>query len=165
MQNDALLSQARKSGFHLSISHIDAGWIDATVRSSRYWAQLRASFLSDAIGDLLSTVNELISGAAEARCSWSVEPGEYRWIFTRAGEETLLRILGFRDGEDLEPDDAGTFVFETTATLPTLAAVVAKSVEQRFGDGGDGEYEAAWGYPFPKQQLAALNGYLNASPA
>ena len=71
------------------------GWSEARIADDLSWAALTASYLSDALGDLLEAVGTILEGAAEACVSWQEEPGEYRWIFVREGDLVHLRILGF----------------------------------------------------------------------
>lgn len=103
------------------------GWADATVSDGEASAELSASYLADALGDLLRAVVALTEGAAEARCSWAEEPGEYRWIFARRGDDVSLRILGFLRGQ--RSDAEGEEQFATTRPLRTFvtAAVAAAS--------------------------------------
>jgi hypothetical protein len=95
-----------------------------------------------------------------ARCSWFVELGEYRWIITRAEDEAHLPVLGFGDGERPEPDDAGTFVFETSVALPVLAARLVGAAEAERTDGSDDGYAETWGHRFPRAQVEVLRTYL-----
>jgi len=122
---------ARPSGFGLSFTRLESGWVSARIRSDRYWARIEASYLSDGIAHLLDAILDLATGSETARCSWHVEPGEYRWIFVKTDGGTSLRILGFRDGEAFEADEGGTFVFQTTPPLRELAAAVAYQVSRR----------------------------------
>jgi hypothetical protein len=155
----------RLSGFSFRLGQVEAGWVAAVVQSDRYWAQLQASYLSDAIANLLGAVGDLTGNATTARCSWFVEPGEYRWIFTRYDDQVHVRILGFRDGERPERDDAGTFVFETTVALRVLASDLVRSVESHPEARSDARYEHAWGHPLPRAQLEVLHRYLADSRA
>jgi len=138
------------------------GWIRAEISSDRYWARLSASYLSDAVANLLGAVVLLTTGRSTSRCSWFIEPGEYRWLFNRTEDGVRLLILGFRDGEQPEPDEAGTFVFETVVALPELARWVVRRAELAYRSGPETyrTYEEEWGHPFPHQHVEALNRYI-----
>jgi hypothetical protein len=74
------------------------GWAEAQIADATSRAVITASYLSDALGDLLEALGTILEGAAEARCSWEEEPGEYRWIFAREDrDQVTLRILVFAD--------------------------------------------------------------------
>jgi hypothetical protein len=75
-------------------------------------AHLTASYLSDALGDLLHAVVALLRGGKEAGASFAEEPGEYRWRLRRRGSDQVsIRILWF---EELwsQPDEKGKAVLD-----------------------------------------------------
>jgi len=51
------------------------GWARARIRDGASEVRLRASYLGDALGDLLETLVYLLWGAEIAQCSWEEEPG------------------------------------------------------------------------------------------
>ena len=75
------------------------GWSEARLGDGPCSVRITASYLGDALGELLEAVGVLLEGAEQARCSWAEEPGEYRWIFDRAGSDVRLRVLD-EYGED-----------------------------------------------------------------
>jgi hypothetical protein len=89
------------------------GWIEAGIYDGVNHTFPTASYLSDAPADLARAAISLLEGAEEATCSWEEEPGEFRWIFEREGEELTLRILWFEDQYDRDPDDPGELRFST----------------------------------------------------
>ncbi len=54
------------------------GWAEGRIAVGDRFAMPTASYLSDALGDLIRTVRSLLEGAEGARVSWEEEPGEYR---------------------------------------------------------------------------------------
>ena len=78
-----------------------------------------ASYLSDALGDLIRAVRALLEGAEDARASWEEEPGEYRWVFHRNGSEVRMRLLAFPDVYDDAPDEDGQALLDATCSLRT----------------------------------------------
>lgn len=136
--------------------------MEARIADDGAWARLTASYLSDALGNLLEAVGVLLEGATEATCSWDEEPGEYRWLFTRAGSTVHLRILALPDQFPPQPDSAGTVVFETTAPLPVVAAAVAHGAAEVLARHGEKEYLEKWvDYPFPTELLQMVQARLN----
>src|SRR4051794_38082323 len=86
------------------------GWAQARVSDASSSVTITASYLTDALGVLLEAVSHLLEGADRARCSWEVEPGEYRWIFEAADSLVRLRVLAFGDMYPQEPDDKGEVI-------------------------------------------------------
>lgn len=141
---------------------VGTGWAEATISDGAATARLTASYLKDALGDLLEAVGTLFEGAVEARCSWQEEPGECRWIFHRQGSAVHLRVLSFADVYSNEPDRLGVIVFETQQPLHDLARPVVNGAQSVLDEYGEEEYLTWWvDYPFPTAQLEMLRQRLN----
>jgi hypothetical protein len=139
------------------------GWAEATIADETSSATLTASYLGDALGDLLSALGALLGGADTARCSWWEEPGEYRWVFDRDQETVRLRILSFDDTWSHEPDKAGTVVFETRQALEALSRAVAVAAAKVLARHGKAGYRARWvENPFPFAELTNLHEGLSS---
>lgn len=139
------------------------GWAEARITDEHGAATLMASYVSDALGDLLRAVRAMLSGADAARFSWEEEPGEYRWIFSRVNAQVHLRILFFRHSDNVShPDENGLVVFETDQPLDALATAIAdgaQAVRESYGEAG---YLNQWAeHPFPVDHLAAIRELLN----
>src|SRR5689334_2478187 len=100
------------------------GWSAATISDRETTAELTASYLSDALGDLARATVGLLRGAAAVRVSWDEEPGEYRWLLARTDEMLTLRILWFDGLRAERPDSEGRTVFETTCRHVDFAGQV-----------------------------------------
>ena len=126
--------------------------------------ELTASYLSDALGDLLLAVWMLTEGEVDARCSWDEEPGEYRWLLHRDGDDVDLRVLCFDELWRNRPDDEGRTVFSTRVHLRPLVEAVAgaaATVQQTYGHDG---YRTKWvDHDFPAETLDRLQGWLRES--
>jgi hypothetical protein len=120
-----------------------------------------ASYLSDALGDLIRAVRALLEGAEDARASWEEEPGEYRWIFHRNGSEVRMRLLAFPDIYDHSPDDDGQVLLDATCSLRNLGLAVAAGAQRVLDEVGLDEYQRRWiEHPYPSDDLAALDQLL-----
>jgi hypothetical protein len=157
-----------------------AGWAEARIADASSTATVTASYLSDALRDLLRAVLLLLEGAAEARCSWEEEPGEFRWVLTRAGNGQVdLKILAFDDlwaapdrkAEDgaqarfaNEPDDQGELLFLTSQPLGVLARAIADGAAAVLAEHGEEGYLAEWGLAaFPTADLVAIQEHVQRS--
>jgi hypothetical protein len=93
----------------------------------------------------------------DAECSWDAEPEEFRWCFTRKGDETNLVLLTFDDAIATLPRGKGRVAFEATAPALEVAEAIereARNVLENFGVEG---YEKRWlMYPFPLDDLHDL---------
>jgi hypothetical protein len=137
------------------------GWARARVADDGSAAELGASYLSDALGDLLEAVGVLLEGARQARCSWHHEPGEFRWVFEQNDDATHVRVLRFLDQMDHEPDEQGTVVFETTRSLSVVAAAIVAGADAVLARYGEAQYLRRWvQHPFPAAHLAMVKDRL-----
>jgi hypothetical protein len=136
-----------------------AGWAEGQLRSGDARVLLTASYLSDALGDLIAAVLRVFDDRS-ARCFWSEEPGEFWWLFDREGDRVRTRILWFDEDVD-EPDETGVLRFDATVPLRELASAVHAGVDavlRRYGREG---YEEQWARaPFPGDALDALQARL-----
>lgn len=166
-----MTGNARAGNRHRPIGHADRmeftyrvtgnGWSRARIADDETWAELSASYLSDALGDLLEAVGLILEGAAEARCSWQEEPGEYRWIFTREGPDVRLRILDFADQVLVQPDNEGRLAFETVQPAAVMASAIADGAEAVLSEMGESAYLAEWiDAPFPTAHLGMIRERL-----
>jgi hypothetical protein len=141
---------------------VGRGWAEAGVGDPDSNASLSASYIQDALGDLLYAVWRLLEGEAEARCSWQEEPGEYRWIMRRDADLLSLRVLEFADSYPPAEDHAGSVVFETRQEVLTFARAIALGASRTLQQLGEAGYQELWGAPFPTRTLELIKTHLRA---
>ena len=138
------------------------GWSEARISYGQAFADLSASYLSDALGDLLAALMLLNDGATVARVSWEEEPGEFRWIFQRVSDEAIDVVVLWFDDDDGLPDDRGTVVFETRTSSIELTSAIAAGARQLLDEIGEVEYERQWvEHAFPTESLRKLERMPN----
>jgi len=148
-----------------SFEIVGTGWAWASVGEGDSEVELTASYLSDALGDLLEAIGSLLEGGDAARCSWEEEPGEYRWVFTRDGAEVHLSILVFPDNFPPMRDDEGVEIFRISEPLIDLAASVGDAAQRVLDDYGEAEYLRRWvEAPFPTAHLKMIREMLASHP-
>jgi hypothetical protein len=146
------------------------GWARGRIAFGDREVEVTASYLGDALGDLLAAMLKLTQGAAEARASWWEEPGEYRWVFSVAPldvslrlQDTRLRLLEFphMPGAVEAPDEKGHPLIEGDCSLVELVGAVAACARRTLEEHGVNGYEAKWHmHPFPGEDLALLEEWL-----
>ena len=110
---------ATKLGFSLQKLHQES-WV-AVLSDGVQEAIITASSVPDKpLLPLLWAVRLLLLGASDANCSWWNEPGEYRWLFTRQGEQILIHIVWFQDIAGWS-DEKGETVLRMECELLTFA--------------------------------------------
>lgn len=119
--------------------------------------QLTASYLGDALGDLLGALRLIQGGVTDSRASWEEEPGEYRWVFVRRNDLVDTTILWFDDRAGTKLDRDGEVRLAGTTTVETLIAAITRGARRALEHHGESGYEELWGrFPFPIQTLRAL---------
>ena len=147
---------------------VGTGWAVARLTCDDQSAELTASYLSDALGDLLVAAWTLTEGETDVRCSWDEEPGEYRWLLHCDGDNVNVRVLWFDQPWGHQPDDQGRIVFYARPTLESFVRALvdgASAVQQLHGHDG---YRKKWvDHNFPADTLAYLDRWLDqpAPPA
>jgi len=114
-----------------------------------------ASYLSDALGDLLSALRSLTEGAADANASWYDEPGEVQWVFGRDGPSVHVQVVNVGATRSRRWLDEQVPLVE----LMRAFAEGARGVVSRHRVSG---YEEVWArHPFPTADLDALEDWLS----
>ena len=136
-----------------------------TVEIDGRKVQTTASYLGDALGDLLRTVSDLLQGAGEASFSFDEEPGEYRWRFFNDGSGGIrIRIRWFDKLWGQEPDEDGKVVFDARCRLRTFAGAVASAAQAVLDKHGMEGYEKEWiEHCFPIGLLQEIQQMLQSS--
>jgi hypothetical protein len=138
------------------------GWADCDVEIAGQQASMVASYLSDALGDMLAATIAVVKGAAESTFSFHEEPAEVRWRVRRAGPERMrVRILRLEDAFADLPDEAGEVLLDADCRTRTFAGEVLSTAQRILREHGSDGYERAWGLAsFPHVRMRALEAAL-----
>jgi hypothetical protein len=139
-----------------------SGWSECNIVIDEHQATITASYLSDALGDLLGAVSRIVEGVTEATASFAEEPGEYRCRFFRKGPDRLLvRILEFPQLWGNRPDEEGKVVLDAECRIRTFAGAVLSASQQLLEESGMEGYRNMWGqHDFPLEQQEKLRNLL-----
>lgn len=136
---------------------LESGWAEARLGHEGGSVDLSASYLSDALGDLVETVALVVEGVPSARCSWLEEPGEFRWRFLRHDDDVDLDVLWLTDWD--MRDDEGHPVFHARVPAARLGRVVLAEAQRVLDTFGLNEYRRRWiehEFPLPALQHLRL---------
>ncbi|MGD1921495.1 MAG: hypothetical protein ACFCAD_22960 [Pleurocapsa sp.] len=139
------------------------GWAECILEIDDQKITVTASYLSDALADLLDAVVSIVRGANEARAKFQEEPGEYRWIFTRLPPDKLrICILWFSNTFiSTKLDIEGEKAFETECRIRTFAEAILSASQRVLEVNGIEGYQEKWvNYKFPIQLQAKLKKAL-----
>lgn len=121
---------------------LGAGSGRAGISDGQQDAQFFTSHLSDPLGDLARALISLLRGATKSHCAWAEEPGEWRWLFERHGEELEVRILWFEETFSKAPEEQGELRYSTRCKLLRLAAQIREQMRPLLEEVGLEGYRA-----------------------
>ncbi len=146
----------------IEFSLTDLGWADIAVRCKGASCELTASYLSDALGDLVLSAVAVMTTFRRLSFSFEEEPGEYRWVITSPRiNEIEVAILSFPDRWSDKPDGDGRLLFKARCLPEDYAAAVLAAAQNVLESDGEAGYLERWGrHPFPTARLHELQGLI-----
>ncbi len=149
---------------HLAIDYrlSGTGWAECTLSDESSSCELTASYLSDALHNLVTAATAVLSGFLQVTFRFDEEPGEYRWvIYSPRVNEIQIEIREFDELWGNQSNSEGRLLFNTLCLPETFAKAVLAAAEQLLEKHGEAGYLEQWTeHPFPAKQLAVLNDLL-----
>jgi hypothetical protein len=143
-----------------------AGWSEARLTVGGASTPLSASYLDDALGDLIRAAIELPGAQSTVRVSWAEEPGEFRWVLDRAGDQLAVRVLWFDSLWGPDADDMGKVLLNASCPLVAFQGAIAAGAREVLDEWGEDGYQARWiEHDFPTAALLQLEASLERSLA
>lgn len=153
------MGQSSAVRFDFNLASDAPGWADPVVEVNGAVVRMTVGWSSDALGDLLNSLIELLNGGGAARCAWEQEPGRWIWEFLRLNvTDVRLRLIFHRDAYGSLPSDFDPET-QTEAVLPLARLIEAFSSGARrcLDPAGPEGYMQQWReHPFPVLQLQML---------
>jgi hypothetical protein len=113
-----------------SLQDLHHGWWQAVLSDGTKQVTLTASSVTGApLLRLLWAVRLLLLGASESKCIWLVEPGQYRWLFSRTEEQIQIHIVWFNDVRDWS-DEKGKTLLRMECDLLAFAKRLSHQLDQ-----------------------------------
>lgn len=142
---------------------VGVGWSECTLIINDAHVTVTASYLSDALRELIAAVCRVIAGLPDATASFDEEPGEYRWRLYRIDEETIrVLILEFDELWSNKPDSDGRSIFDSQCRLRTFAGAVYDGCKRLLAKYGNDGYREKWhDHDFPETEFRELKCLLD----
>lgn len=119
-------------------------------------ASLSASYLGDALGDLVRAAVALPGARSTLRVTWQEEPGEFRWILEPRGSQVLVRVVWFDDW-GARDESAGAVRLEASCEVSEFQRAVAMAARSLLAEWGADGYREQWvEHDFPLEHLTRL---------
>src|SRR5262245_28827983 len=109
----------------MSYTLVGTGWSRCMIEASDNRLEITASYLSDALGNLVLSALAVVSGFRAAAFPFDEEPGEYRWVLEVTDNNVLsIRVLEFSELWSQKPDTEGRVLFAISTTPLAYAKAV-----------------------------------------
>jgi len=149
-----------------------AGWADAYLSDGTNSATIPASYLCDALRDLVDAIQSLFT-TDSAECVWQEEPGEVKWIVSRNGDLVQLRVEWWtevrthRDHNGWQLNDwqlvLDKVMFSGEAKFLDFAKQVDQELQRLLDKWGSDGYLREWiEHPFPVESHQRLRQAIAA---
>lgn len=146
----------------ISYKLVGSGWSECIIETAEIRVELSASYLSDALGNLVLSAAAIGSGFHAAEFGFDEEPGEYRWSVQLVENNLVrLRVLEFQELWGCRPTEEGKLLVDISCTPLAYAQAVeacASAVLKEYGLKG---YAERWDqHPFPSEALQLLQSSI-----
>ncbi|TFZ07651.1 hypothetical protein [Ramlibacter humi] len=138
------------------------GWSECVISCDEKSCVTTASYLSDALGNLVRAAVAVLSGFSALIFSFEEEPGEYRWVIRSARlNEIDVAVLEFPDLYGGRPDHEGKELLRIRCIPEDFAQAVYEAAARVLGEEGETGYAEKWSeHEFPTHQLVELGRLL-----
>jgi hypothetical protein len=145
--------------FHYELT--GRGWSECSIAIGGVRCEVTASYLSDALGELASAIEDLLRWSTDARAIFVEEPGEYRWRFIPTdGDHVRVKVIEFPHWGKRN-DAAGKVIFDADCERRALAEAVVRELRRLWDAHGLRGYREKWvNHDFPEERLRAIEELL-----
>lgn len=147
---------------HLDYQITSLGWAKCGIGDGNTTCTISASYLGDALGDLVLAACAALRYFGRISFSFEEEPGEYRWVIESPRlNEIGVRIYEFSESRGSKPDAEGTLLFSTTCLPRSFAQAVHIAASRLLNELGESGYLEKWAeHPFPMLPFRELERLL-----
>jgi hypothetical protein len=140
------------------------GWADCDVTIGASSTAVEASYLGDALRELIEATLGAVGGSGYTVAHFWDEPGEYRFVLEPKGDLIRVRILEFPNLWSDEPDDVGDVKLDDTCSLQEFAeAVLGAALAVLKAHGVEGYKENWVSHEFPTEVVNDLKRALGGA--
>jgi hypothetical protein len=136
------------------------GWAECEVEVAGRRAEMIASYLTDALGDLLAATLGVLTRDAERTFFFDEEPAQVHWFLRREGDEQLRVRIVRVDPNHADDEPPAAVLLDGRCRLRTFAGQVLASARRIHAAHGEKRYRKDWRMDFPLAAVAALDARL-----
>lgn len=135
-----------------------SGWAECAVHFEGETCEISASYLSDALGNLVLAAAAVVAGVHSISVGFDEEPGEYRWVVVKSGgNQVEVKLLEFQDLWGNAPDSEGKLLMRFAVRPIEFGKAVENAARVALQEYGAAGYKERWvEHEFPHSQLELL---------
>lgn len=150
--------------FDFNLASDAPGWADPTIQVRETVLKMTASYLTDALAELLHALMSLVNGSSMASCEWTQEPGGWRWDLRRPDEAHVDLVIAFKEDAYSEPwmsIQSAQVRLQERVLLAEIVEAITAGGRRCLEEWGLPGFARQWNeHPFPRLQLDALERWL-----
>ncbi|NOV02344.1 hypothetical protein [Paenibacillus planticolens] len=141
------------------------GWADGCIEMNSNTVYFTASYINDALGDMLKAIISLIPeissySVPQAQFEWNEEPGGTVWTISRREDLLHVEILSY---VDLRNRKQRVIDLDETCLIIEFAGAVVQALDSLLRQYGREGYKEKWvNYDFPMDNFLKLKGFVKA---
>jgi hypothetical protein len=138
------------------------GWADCVISIDAKRCHVSASYLSNALRNLVLAANAALTGFTRLSFGFDEEPGEYRWVLSSPRpNEIEVEIIEFQELWGWKPDSEGKSLFKARCQPIDFAKAVHAAATKILETHGQNGYLEKWSeHPFPMAQYVDLTNMI-----
>lgn len=137
---------------------VGLGWAACSLTVGDKHIDLTASYIGDALGDLVTATLFVMQGESEAQFSFQEEPGRYQWTLRRIADDRIaISIAELERNVPAGPNEEGVEVFQATCDRLAFARAMVTALDEVLREHGPEGYREKWvEYDFPLAEYREL---------
>lgn len=138
------------------------GWADGCIEINSNTVYFAASYITDALNDMLKALNTLIPEislypVSETHFEWNEEPGGTVWILSKISDDCLR--VQIKSYEDLRNKKKQVIELDETVSMLEITRVLVQALDVLLKKHGLEGYKEKWvNYDFPMDKYTKLKG-------
>ncbi|MDQ0319027.1 hypothetical protein QO002_001165 [Pararhizobium capsulatum DSM 1112] len=154
---DSILPQVPVVHINFQLRANTIGWASCDVAIAFSSVTITASYLGDALKELVDAACLVMSGETQLEAHFWEEPGEYRWVIDKVGESIRIRIIEFDELWSDKPIEAGKVLVDEMCEIVAFGAAVLEAADRVMDEHGLMGYAKLWGEgEFPAKSVTHL---------
>jgi hypothetical protein len=155
------MRQHRNTDVHFDFVVGPHGWARAKFEIGEAQLSLLASYMTDALGDLIRAALALAGGSSDQKVVWVEEPGCSEWVLIRDSETLRVQIVHYDGLSPTHLGDLGVPELDASCSTAEFLNAIYLGADAALSAHGPDRYKELWrAHEFPVADLGTLGTYV-----